>query len=39
MNSAIQYERFDMPYVYIARILKISGLRPRRQMAAILNHL
>ena len=37
MNSALQYERFDMPYMYIGPILKIYGLRPRRKMGAILD--
>ena len=37
MNSALQYERFDMPHMYIGPILKIYGLPPRRQMAAILD--
>ena len=37
MNSALQYERFDMPHMYIGPILKIYGLLPRRQMAAILD--
>ena len=37
MNSALQYERFDMPHMYIGPILKIHGLLPRRQMAAILD--
>ena len=37
MNSTLQYERFDMPYMYIGPILKIYGLRPMRQMAAILD--
>ena len=37
MNSAPQYKGFDMSQMYIGTILKIYGMLPRRQMAAILD--